>query len=147
MAEPVTLTLNISKVNGKPVHDHQGKHPVLHHDDALVLHKDATWAATEGIDEIRFYASRANYDSDTSFATWTPGTSQIAGKFDIAETAASNGKITDVKLTDIENLQSGEDDMYYKVQVGGKWMDPEIVNKSGTGTGRAGDHWVDNPAQ
>jgi hypothetical protein len=146
MADPVTLTLTISQANNKATRDHAGKHPELHRGDTLVLKKGSGWSATDGITQVIFYSSEANYNANRSFATWTPGVTSIPNKFTVAQTPDSQNSnvITEVKLTDSETV-TGSDAMWYKVQIGGKILDPEVVNKSGTGTGDSSSHWISDP--
>ena len=65
--------------------------------------------------------------------------------FTCQQTGEGEDPVTELTLTDQEFATAGtedKDDMYYKVFLGDKVLDPEVVNRSGTTTGPANDGWI-----
>ena len=138
------LELDIDKVNNEPKkRGHVGQHPVLHQDDSLELLMGRDWGTTASITAINFYENKTDYDDPNRrpVATWTPGVTSIAGKFQIAQSPAT-GPVTAVALTDKETRT--QEDLWYIVTIGGKDLDPEVVNKGGNATAVDPTGWVDD---
>ncbi|MHC5024015.1 MAG: hypothetical protein ACYTGG_08895 [Planctomycetota bacterium] len=145
MAE-ITLNLNKTEVTPptdprtyKVVTDQPGKHAELFHDDTLVISRGTGgvgWDSNDGITRVDFFHTEPKYNqrNATPDGSWTPtGTTGLEGKFTFSTTPATGGVITEVKVMDAER-PSTDDPWWYKVTIGGLVLDPEVINKSGSGT-------------
>ena len=139
----VTLTLNLTK--GTPITtDHPNQIAEIAHCDCLAIHLQTGWAAGDGITRVDFSHDEASKNAGgNSPFYWTPGgANRLGNVFGLSTSTNSAGNVTTLTIQHTENV-SNDDPWWYKITAGGKVLDPELINKSGTGS----TGWVNKPAK
>lgn len=138
------LTLNLTKDESQSpatiTTDHPGKAAALAQNDSLAIVLSTNWASTDGITRVDFYTSETLKDANSpSTVYWTPtGQTGVSSHLSLSPAPPASTPVTTLTVTHTGTVPS-DVGIWYKITAGGLVLDPELVNKSGTG----GTGWVD----
>ena len=145
MANAITLDIDLDSGTVEPVPQPPGQGDVAELSENAILNLQLRngWAPGTYIRRVEFFGqtsapthTQPGPPPGTSpIGTWSAGTTtptSIDGKFDVQ---ASTTQPSIVEVKDVQNITQGEERYWYRVTMSdGRTLDPEVINKSGSGT-------------